>query len=281
MRPIGIHVSYWQALWSDALPPLFARAKTAGFDGVEIPLLDPASLDITAIAEALQEQNLRCTCGTGLNRSTDITSPDAAIRKVGMEHLTACLQIAAALDSPGVGGVTYTPWASFSDEPILARRKRCIQSLREIGKIAGDLGRTLFLEVINRYESDLINTVEQGILLLEEVDSPYLKLHLDTYHMNIEEDNLRKAIICAGSRVGHFHCSENNRRVPGMGHIPWKEVRAGLDAIGYTGWLVIESFVTAQNEVGRGTFTWRNLGEQLDQEAGQAARFLREELALD
>ena len=82
-------------------------------------------------------------------------------------------------------------------------------------------------------------------------------------------------------KLGHFHCSENNRRVPGMGHIPWKEVRDGLNTIGYTGWLVIESFVTPQNEVGRGTFTWRNLGEQLDQEAGQAAKFLREELSLD
>ena len=185
-------------------PPLFARAKTAGFDGVEIPLLEPARLNTTAIAEALQEQNLRCTCGTGLSCSTDITSPDEAVRKAGIDHLIACLQIATVLDSPGVGGVTYTPWASFSDEPILTRRKNCIQSLREIGKVAGDLGRILFWEVINRYESDLINTVGQGISLLEEVNSPYLKLHLDTYHMNIEEDNLRRAIICAGSKTGSF-----------------------------------------------------------------------------
>jgi len=278
MRPIGIHISYWQTTWLDALIPLFLRAKSAGFAGVELPLLNPENLNVTEIAAALTDQGLRCTCGTGLSPTTDITSPSLATRDAGFSHLKKCLQISAALGSPGVGGVTYAPWAIFPEEPIEVRRQRCIESLRQIGDFAENLGQTLFLEVVNRFEGDLIHTVDQGREVLDMIGSPAIKLHLDTFHMNIEEDNIESAIYRAGRQLGHFHCSENNRKIPGKGSIPWKQVRQALDKIDYQEWLVIESFVRPAGEVGRGLFIWRPLGVELDQDAAQGAQFLRQEV---
>jgi D-psicose/D-tagatose/L-ribulose 3-epimerase len=120
---------------------------------------------------------------------------------------------------------------------------------------------------------------EWGLELLADVNSPCIKLHLDTFHLNIEEENIADAIRTAGPWLGHLHCSENNRRRPGAGHIPWTAVRQALDDIGYTGWIVMESFVRPEGEVGRTLSIWRPLADDLDAEAQAGARFMRRELA--
>jgi len=278
--PIGIHLSYWQRQWSDDLVPLIARARQAGFDGAEFPLLSPATMDFPRLRAALDEQGMHATCGTGLGPATDITSPDSGIRTAGIAHLRACLEGCAALGSPVLGGVTYAAWGVFPPYAEQAEaRKRCIEVLREVGQIAASLGVTLCLEVLNRFEGYLINTVEQGLALLAEVNSPAIKLHLDTFHLNIEEDDISRAIRLAGDQIGHFHCSENNRKMPGQGHIPWASVREALDAAGYRGWLTIESFVQPGEEVGPALSIWRPLGDDLDAEARAGADFVRREVA--
>jgi D-psicose/D-tagatose/L-ribulose 3-epimerase len=147
--------------------------------------------------------------------------------------------------------------------------------LREISPIAEDQGVTLCLEVLNRFEGHLINTVEQGLDLLAEIDSPSVFLHLDTFHLNIEEADIPAAIRSTGERLGHFHASENNRRRPGKGHIPWQDVKHALDQIDYQGWIVMESFVQPKGEVGQTLNIWRNLANDLNEEASQGASFLR------
>ncbi len=277
-RPVGIHLSYWQTNWSDDLIPLMRRVRQAGFEGAELPLLAPTEMDFRALRQALDREGLRATCGTGLNPATDITSPDRSIRDAGIAHLRACLQGAAALGSPVLGGVTYTAWGVFYDEDRAATRRRCVASLREVAGTARDVGVTLCLEILNRFESDLINTVEQGLGLLNEVGSPHVRLHLDTFHQNIEEDDIAAAIRLAGSQIGHFHCSENNRKLPGAGHIPWQAVRDALDDVVYRGWLVVESFVRPGGEVGPALSIWRSLSTNLDADALAGAAFMRKML---
>lgn len=279
MRSIGIHLSYWQTEWTQDVLPFIRRAKDAGFDGVEFPLLAPETVDYAALRDELDANDLGATCGTGLNPETDITHPDSSVRQAGLTHLQACLEGAAAIGSPVLGGVTYAPWSYFPGGGLQPYRHRCIESLRQTGKIAGDLGVVLCLEVLNRFEGYLINTVQQGLELVCEVDSPYVKLHLDTFHLNIEEGNIAAAIRAAGEQLGHFHCSENNRRRPGAGHIPWTAVRQALDDIGYAGWIVMESFVRPEGEVGRTLSIWRPLADDLDAEAQAGAEFMRRELA--
>lgn len=145
--------------------------------------------------------------------------------------------------------------------------------------MAADMGITLCLEVLNRFEGWLLNTVAQGVALLAELDQPSLKLHLDTFHLNIEESDIGAAIRQAGPYLGHVHCSENHRGFPGTGHIPWAEVRAALDAIGYQGWLVVEAFVRPEGEVGRDLYIWRPISETLDADVRGAAQLLRQEVA--
>ncbi|MGC9397526.1 MAG: sugar phosphate isomerase/epimerase family protein [Anaerolineae bacterium] len=279
MRALGIHLSYWQTAWDDELTPLLKRAAAAGYDGAELPLLRPEALDFTALKATLDAQGLRATCGTGLGPQTDITHPDPTVRAAGVAHLRACLEGAATLGSPVLGGVTYAPWGAFPEDDHTARRHRCVTALRDVARIAEDVGVTLCLEILNRFEGYLLNTVTQGLQMLAEIDSPAVKLHLDTFHLNIEEPDIGAAIAAAGPRLGHLHCSANHRGCPGRGHIPWDEVRRALDAIDYEGWLVVEAYVRPEGQVGRDVFVWRPLSDTLDADARAAAAFLRREVA--
>ncbi len=277
-QKIGIHLSYWQESWSDALPPLFTRVREAGFEVAELPLLSPETMDFPALRAGLDTAGLLVSCGTGLNPDTDITSPDPDVRKAGLAHLRACLKGAAVLGSPVLGGVTYAPWGFFPENDWAGRRRRCVDSLKRAGDLAAEHGVTLCLEVLNRFEGYLINTVEQGLALLDAVGHPSLRLHLDTFHMNIEEDDLGAAIQLAGDRLGHFHCVANNRKSPGKGHIDWKKIRTALQAVDYQGYLVAETFVNPAGDVGRSLFIWRKLADDLAENAADTARFLQEEV---
>lgn len=282
MQKIGIHLSYWQETWADPLPPLFDKAKQAGFDVAELPLLSPLTMDFHALKSALDQAGLAASCGTGLSAATDITHPDADIRAAGMAHLRACLDGAAILGSPVLGGLTYAPWGVFPDDGRQQRRKQCIESLKEIATYAASRNVTMCLEVVNRFEGYLVNTVEQGLALLQEVGGyESLKLHLDTFHMNIEEDDIAQAIRMAGGQLGHFHCVANNRKAPGQGHINWGQVRTALKTIHYQGYLVAESFVNPAGEVGEGLYIWRPLAQSLDDNAREIARFIKAEVAFD
>jgi len=245
---IGIHLSFWQTSWSDDLLPLISRAKTAGFKVAEFPLLDPINLNYPLLRKELDRLEMLASCSTGLGPETDVTHPDPAIREKGLEYLFACLEGADILGSPILGGVTYAPWGVFPTDDLSKRRDHCIQSL----KIA----------------------VEQAQDIIQEVGSPNIKIQLDTFHLNIEADDFGLSIRKAGADLGHFHCVANNRKPPGQGHIPWSEVQQALKEIGYSGYLVAETFVNPEGDVGRGLSIWRPLAEDLDLAARQAAEFI-------
>jgi D-psicose/D-tagatose/L-ribulose 3-epimerase len=277
MRSLGIHLSYWQTSWTDDLIPLIRCARLAGFDGAEFPLLNPQQMDFHALKTKLESEGMKATCSTGLNAGTDITHPDPAVQANGLAHLRACLSGAAILGSPVLVGVTYAGWGVFPTENLTERRGNCLRNLKIVADMAADLGITLCLEVINRFEGYLIPTVQQGLNLLSEINHPQIKLHLDTFHLNIEEADISAAIQSAGGQLGHFHCSENHRGLPGSGHIPWQAVKSALDAVQYQGWIVVESFINPEGEVGKDLFVWLSRGEDLDQEARRAVEFLRKE----
>jgi D-psicose/D-tagatose/L-ribulose 3-epimerase len=271
---IGIHLSFWQTSWDDPLLPLILKAKQSGFDVAEFPLLDPKNLDYHSLKEELDRLEMRASCSTGLGPETDITHPDPRVREQGLDYLFACLEGARILASPILAGVTYAPWAVFPEDDLAKRREHCIQSLKIAAGKAEELGIMICMEVLNRFEGYLINTVEQAAEIIEEVGSPNLKIQLDTFHLNIEADSFGDSIREAGSDLGHFHCVANNRKPPGAGHIPWEEVRSALNEISYEGYLVAEIFVNPQGPVGRGLFIWRDLAEDLDLAAQQAADFI-------
>ncbi len=137
------------------------------------------------------------------------------------------------------------------------------------------------MEVLNRFEGYLLNEAKEGLEYIRAVDRPNVKLMLDTFHMNIEEDSLVEAIRLAGKDLGHFHVGEANRRPPRQGRMPWKEIGQALKDIGYNGAVVMEPFVTMGGKVGKDIRIWRDISggatlDQLDADVRQSVQFLRE-----
>jgi D-psicose/D-tagatose/L-ribulose 3-epimerase len=279
MRKLGIGIMYWASTWNDEQPPLFAKAKAAGFDAVEVSLINGADLDFKAFRSALDHTGLDVYCIMGLGPQTDITSPDAAIRRNGIEYVKRALEATAKLGSPVLCGLPYLQWLYFpAGNDLQSYRDRGASALHEIAATASDNGVTICLEVINRFETFMFNTVSGALDFLHQVDHPSVKLHLDTYHMNMEEDDIYVAIREAGGNLGHFHTVASNRKLPGQGHIDWQAVRLALDDIGYEGGLGIEAFPLPNTETGRSINIWRPLVNDLDADARAAATFIRGQL---
>jgi D-psicose/D-tagatose/L-ribulose 3-epimerase len=180
--------------------------------------------------------------------------------------------------SPILGGVTYAPWFAFPDDDLEARRQRSAESLREVAVAADAVGVVVCMEILNRFETFMLNTVSQAQDFLGLIGHPSVQIELDTFHMNVEEPDLAAAILQAGPRLGHFQCAASNRAMPGKGHINWDEVAAALDAAAYEGWVVVETFPNPEVETGRSTHAFRPLVDDLMAEARQAAGFVRNQL---
>jgi D-psicose/D-tagatose/L-ribulose 3-epimerase len=281
MRKIGIEIFYWIENWSDDQISYFHKASDCGFDSVEISFVSgPETIDIPRLRAELERLNLGVLCSTGLSPQTDITSEDNTVRQAGIAYLRQCLETAQKAGSPILGGVTYAPWLYFPPQTDLRPyRERSAAALREVAHIAEDLGIVLTLEALNRFETFMFNTVAEGLTFLGQIESPAVKLQLDTYHMNMEEDHLADAIRLAGPSLGHFHCAASNRKLPGQGHIIWSEVKHALDVIDYQGHLVIETFPNPTAETGRAVNTWRPLVHDPDNEIRASLQFLRETVA--
>ena len=279
MRQVGIEIFYWIDNWSDDQTAYFEQAKACGFDGVEISMVAGPDMDFQRMRAELDRLDLAVFCSTGLSPATDITSPEAGVRRAGIDYLKRCLEAAQRVGSPLLGGVTYAPWLFFPEaKELQPYRDRSAAALRQVAATAGDLGLTLTMEILNRFETFMFNTVAETLEFLAQVDHPALKLQLDTYHMNMEEDNIAQAIRQAGDRIGHFHCAASNRKMPGRGHIDWAAIKNALDEVDYQGWLVIETFPNPAVETGRTVNTWRSLVDDLDEEARRSVAFIREQL---
>lgn len=280
MRLTGIEVFYWLQNWSDDQIAVFAKAKDIGFDAVEISLTSGPDTPIAAMRSALDRLGLNVYASMGLPLDKDITSPDPTVRRGGIEHLKRCVEAAARLGSPMLGGLPHVPWLHFPpDKDLRPYRERSAFALREVADTANDLGLTVCIELINRFETYICNTVEQGLEYLALVDHPAVKLQLDTYHMSMEEDDLAASIRAAGANLGHFHCADSNRKLPGSGLVRWDVVKGALDAVGYRGPLVIECFPDPHAETGRTVNTWRPLVHDFDADLAGALALLRREVA--
>jgi D-psicose/D-tagatose/L-ribulose 3-epimerase len=278
-RPIGIEVFYWLDRWSDDQASVFGRVADAGYDGAEISLVAGLEMDTRGVAAAAAAAHIKVLCSTGLTADLDISSDDPAIRASGKRHLETCLSQAAELGSPILGGVTYAPWMWLPETDLHDRRKRSADVLAEVAELAVSFRVDLCLEILNRFESSMFNTVAECLAFIDLIGQPGVHVELDTFHMNIEEDDLAAAVQLAGHRLGHVQVAANNRRPPQFGHIDWASFRAALDAAGYDGWIVFETFPNPDVETGRSTRAWRSLATDLDVEARDAAAYMRRHIA--
>ena len=285
MNPIGISYAYWSPNWDSEPLPLVNRTKSCGFDILEInaqKVMRMSDKERDALRAAAKEARISYTFIGGVTPETDIASEDPDTRKRGIKFIEEQARAVKSLGGSLLSGVLYSSWSQRlpSGKDRRALTDHAVEAMQEAIKTAEDCEVIFGLEVVNRFEHYMINTAEEGVAFAERINSPSCKLLLDTFHMNIEEDSLREAIVKAGNWLAHFHVGETNRRPPGRGRIPWRDVFNALEEIKYQGPVVMEPFITPDGDALREMPVYRNLLRDgtLDEEASRSLRFVRSEL---
>jgi D-psicose/D-tagatose/L-ribulose 3-epimerase len=257
MPLFGAHAFIWTGEWTpEGAEKVVRGAAEAGLDFVEIPLLHPESMDVSGTRELLDRYGIGCTCSLGLPKAAHLPfAPDRA-----EAFLRGAVDVTAALEAPALSGAVYTHLGTLTGKPPgedeLAEVGRVLKS---VARYAAERDISLGIEAINRYETYLINLASQADAMLGRIDEPNVFVHLDTYHMNIEERGFYDPIVATGPRMQYIHLSESDRGTPGTGNVHWNEVFRGLKAIGYDGYLVMESFAAINEDIMGATALWRDV----------------------
>ncbi len=258
----GINSFLFVSPFVTASTKLFAQFKKWGFDTVEIPVEDPSHIDPAKVKAAAEKAGLAvgsiCAC-MGPGRDLRGTEEE---QKTGSDYIRTLIDQAAVIGCPRIIGPLYSV-VGKADAVEPAQQKvefdLVVKNLKALAKHAESKGVLLCVEPLNRFETDFLNTCDKGLKLLKAVGSKAVKLHLDTFHMNIEEKNQAEAILKAGKHLGHFHACGSDRGTPGNDHIDWKPIVAALKKIGYDGDVVIESFTTDVKVIARAAAIWRRI----------------------
>lgn len=286
MRKVGIYYAYWTHDWEAEFLPFVPKVKGLGFDQLEVHANGIVEMSPQArqeLAAAARDQGLTLSFGIGLAPEKDVSSPDERVRQAGLAHMRKAIEAIGEMGGGSMGGTVHSCWPQTLPRGYADKRpflEQSLKSIRELVKIAEDDRVTLLVEVINRFEQFLLNTAAEAVAYVDQVGSPALGILLDTFHLNIEEDSIGGAIRHAGKRMKQLHLGETNRKPPGMGRMPWGEIRQALDDVGFDGSLVMEPFVTPGGQVGRDIGVWRPIVEDpdLDGMARAALAFTRKAL---
>lgn len=271
----GVNTFIWAASFDPKAIPL-AAIKRHGADGIEVPMFSPHDFDVEGIQRAQREFDLACTACAVNPPGINPTSDDAAARARAIEHWKQVIATAARAGIRVVAGPVYAPVGYLPGRRRTPEEWRWgVEFLRALEAALGENGVTLAVEPLNRFETYYLNTAADAVRLVEEVASPRIGILFDTFHANVEEKDVAAAYRHCGRHLKHVHTCENDRGIPGTGHVDWPGVFAALKAIGYDGWLTIESFNATIKELAAATAIWRDLAPSLDDIAFQGVAFLK------
>jgi len=262
---IGLHYGYWLNDWDGNLVKIIEKIHKIGFSAVEFDsdiMLKRTLKKRDDLSIKLAQYNLSINFCIGMNKKHDISSENSKTRERGINHVKEIIKMVNNMGGDTLSGVCYGEWSPSLDKAKNKTDylKRSIDSVKQIMIFAEKYGVNYNIEPVNRYEQFMINTCEEALSYIDEVNSPNLKILLDTYHMNIEEDNMEKAILEAGNKLGHFHIGENNRKPPGEGSIiNWDNIFEALKKIEYKGDIVMEPFINYGGKIGFDTRLWRSM----------------------
>jgi D-psicose/D-tagatose/L-ribulose 3-epimerase len=272
----GIHTYLFSQRLDLDLDVILDKAQEFGYNGIEVPFNLEEYVPWKRLPAALQSRGLDCTTCAGLPKDCDIISADSGARERGIHTIKRFINRARELNSPILGGVLSSAWGNLTGfAPTVDEWKRSVEALQIAAEYAQQMQIKLALEPVNRYESHFINTVKSGKRLVEEIDNEWVGLLLDTYHMNTEEKDLASAVRLAGKHLMHVHACENDRGIPGSGHVDWPGIFRALKDIEYSGRLTIESFVPEMETIARETAIWRKVAPSGDQIAKDGLIYLK------
>ena len=278
---LGINTFLFTSPFTNESTSLFKTFKKWGFETVEIPVEDPSHIDPAHVRRELERHGLKC------GSACACMGPGRDFRGTPEEQNTAMVYCKRVIDQmvvlgcPSLIGPVYSV-VGKADAVEPARQKEewamVVKNLKELTRYAEQKGVQICLEPLNRFETDFINTCEQGLRMIKAIGSKALKLHLDTFHMNIEEKNQGAALRKAGKHLAHFHACGSDRGTPGKDHIDWKSIVQALKAIRYKGDVVIESFTTDVKVIARAAAIWRRIEPTRNEIATDGIRFLKKVL---
>nr|WKN36076.1 sugar phosphate isomerase/epimerase [Tunicatimonas sp. TK19036] len=275
----GVSTFVWVSPFSTKDFDLVYKVKEMGFDIIEVPVENKELVDWGRLKEMTRDAGLKVTVSGAFGAERDISSEDPAIRTKGVKYITDCLAIAEEMGSPIFGGPVYSAVGKtrfISEEQKKKERGWCVDNLRQIAKVAEDCGVVVGVEPLNRFESDMVNTVDQALSLVQEVGHPNIKIQLDTFHGNIEEKSIPDSIRKIGKELlCHIQGNESDRGTPGTGNLDWLGIKQALTDIDYEGAVVIETFGAVSEEMAKATCIWRPLANSADELASEGLNFYK------
>lgn len=250
-----------------------------GFDAVEIAVEDPAIIDKEVVRKGLQRYNLKAIVCGAFGPTRDLTHEDPAVHRNCFEYIRQCMDLCTAWGAGFFAGPMYSAVGKARMVPPDQRKKEwelAVNNLRTVCDMATAQGLQIALEPLNRFESDLVNTAADVCRLAEDINHPAARIMLDLFHSNIEEANPEAALQQIGQRLIHLQVSENHRGIPGTGTTAWAAWRKGIEAIGYSGTISIESFTPNNQELAGAVCIWHPLAPSQDQFASEGLAFLKQ-----
>jgi D-psicose/D-tagatose/L-ribulose 3-epimerase len=276
---IGVSTWLWSSPFTTESVAVFAKIKDMGFDAVEIPVEYPELINAAVVKEALVRHQLQPVVCGAFGPTRDLTHEDPSVHQNCFQYIFDCFALCNAWDAKFLAGPMYSAVGKARMLPPAERTiewDRAVKNLRVVCQRAHEQGLMIALEPLNRFESDLVNTAEDVLRLVKDVDHPAANVLLDSFHMGLEEVDLEQAIEEVGTKLIHVQVSENNRGIPGSGLTPWDTFRKGLEKINYQGVVSIESFTPEIKELAGAVSIWRNFAKTQDDFAMKGIKFLKE-----
>jgi D-psicose/D-tagatose/L-ribulose 3-epimerase len=273
----GVNTFIWSAHFGPEQYPLLGRIREHGFDGAELPLIDPQQIRPAELRRKLRDVDLECTFCSVLPKHLSTISSDKQVRAGTREHLKTCIEVAAEAGGTIIGGPLYSPVGYFSGQRRTADEwSRSVEVFQSLGEVLKDSGVTYAIEPLNRFETYFLNTASDVRKFCDEIDHPNIGVLFDTFHANIEERDVAEACLDLGLRLKHVHTCENDRGIPGTGHVDWKAFFRTLKLMSYDGWLTIESFGFSLGELSAAASIWRDLAPNAEDIAFKGVQFVKQ-----
>lgn len=282
---MALNIKYGVSTWlwtspftTQSINELFPKIAQIGFDVVEIAVEDPALIDVKKVKSALNDHGLKAGICGAFGSSRDLTNESKAVQQNGLSYIESCLDICKELGVDFFGGPMYSAVGKarmLKPPDRKAEWDLAVKNLQHVCEMAAARNIKIALEPLNRFESDLVNTAEDALRMVNDINHPAAFVMLDSFHMSIEERDVERAIISVGDKLIHLQVSENYRGTPGSGQTPWDSYRKGLEAINYEGIVTIESFTTDNVELAGAVCFWTPKSESQDAFAIDGLRFLK------
>jgi len=274
----GVSTWLWTSPFTSETVDLFPKIKSMGYDCVEIPVEYPEKINAKIVKDALIQNELEAVVCGAFGPSRDLTHEDPAVHENCFQYITQCLDLCNEWGAGFLAGPMYSAVGKarmISAEQRKSEWNLAVTNLYKVCKLADERNLEIALEPLNRFESDLINTADDVLRLIRDINHPAAKVLLDGFHMAIEERNIEQAITSVGDKLIHVQVSENYRGTPGTGQTPWDSFRKGLTNIQYKGVVSIESFTPEIKELAGAVCIWKNLAPNQDGFAQDGIKFLK------